>query len=129
MTLNEAASLRKRIAELEKEMMDFRSSMARVLSELYGAVHELENWQRWNQQQEPEAIERLKAMRDCVAQHFNLSEFKTLCFDLGINHDDLEGETLNDKARELVLLLSRNGRCPELVLYCKKHRPSAEFML
>lgn len=125
MTVNEANTLRKRIAELEKEMMDFRTSMARVLSELYATVHELERWQRWNQQQEPEAVERLKAMRDCILVHFNLSEFKTLCFDLGLDYEELEGETIGDKARELVLLLNRTGRCPELVTYCREKRPNA----
>jgi hypothetical protein len=125
MTQREADLLRLRIAELEKEMMEFRSSMAKVLAALYDTVHDLETWQRWNQQQAPEAVERLKSMRDCIIDHFNLSEFKTMCFDLGVDYQGLEGETLPDKARELVLLLNRTGRCPELVMYCREHRPNA----
>jgi hypothetical protein len=43
MTIKEAELLRQRIAELEREMMDFRSSMARVLAGLYQTVHDLES--------------------------------------------------------------------------------------
>lgn len=129
MTSKEADILRARIAELEHEMMEFRSSMAKVLSSLYDTVHDMETWQRWNRNQEPQAIERLKAMRDCVVDHFSMGELRTLCFDLGIDPDQLEGETKADKARELVLTLNRLGRCPELVVYCQEQRPNAKFML
>lgn len=125
MTNREADILRARIAELEHEMMEFRSAMAKILSSLYDTVHDLESWQRWNQQQQPEAIERLKKMRDCIIQHFSLSEFKTMCFDLGVDYAELEGETIGDKARELVLQLNRTGRCPALVTYCREKRPNA----
>ena len=126
MTSKEADLLRSRIAELEREMMEFRSSMARVLSQLYETVHDLESWQRWNRQQEPDAIERLKKLRDCIVDHFTLSELRTMCFDLGVSFEELEGETISDKARELVLLLNRLGRCPELVDYCRQQRPNAQ---
>lgn len=127
MTSKESDILRQRIAELEREMMDFRTSMAKVLSSLYETVHDLEKWQRWNQPQEPDAVERLKAMRDCIVEHFNASEFRTMCFDLGVDYDGLEGETLHDKAREFVLYLNRVGRCPDLVRYCAVHRPHAKI--
>lgn len=126
---NEADVLRARIADLEREMMEFRSSMAKVLSSLYDTVHDLESWQRWNRPDEPEKIERLKAMRDCIVQHFSMGEFRTMCFDLGVSFDVLEGETITDLAREFVLLMNRLGRCPDVVLYCKEHRPEARIML
>lgn len=128
MTVKEAELLRQRIAELEREMMDFRSSMDRVLAGLYQTVHDLESWQRWNPTQEPQALERLKALRDCIVEHFNLSEFRTMCFDLGVMYEELEGEAIGDKARELVLLMNRNGRCSELVDYCRTHRPNAAML-
>lgn len=127
MTQNDADVLRARIAELEREMMDFRTSMAAVLSSLYDTVHDMERWQRWNQQQTPEAVDRLKMLRDCIVTHFNKNEFEDMCFDLGINVDTLDGETLRELARELVLLFNRTGRCPELVIYCREHRPNAEL--
>ena len=129
MTELQARKLRERIAEMEREMMDFRASMTVVLTELYKTVHELESRQRWSQKPEPEAIERLKAMRDCIVWHFDDSELKTLCFDMGVNFDDLEGDAISDKARELVLYLNRVGRCDELLEYCREKRPNAKLML
>ncbi|PIE80903.1 MAG: hypothetical protein CSA11_06670 [Chloroflexi bacterium] len=124
MIQNDADVLREKILELEQEMMDFRTTMTKILSGLYETVHDLERWQRWNATQEPKALELLKLLRDCIVNHFNQSEFNELCFDLGINVDNLDGETLSDHARELVLLLNRLGRCPELVLYCREKRPN-----
>jgi hypothetical protein len=124
-----AQKLRKRIAMMEDEMMQFRASMTVVLAELYQTVHELERQQRWNKHYAQDTIEHLKRIRDCMVVHFNESEFKTLCFDLGVRYDDLLGETISDKARELVLHMNRLGRCDELIAYCKRKRPKANFML
>lgn len=103
--------------------------MAVILTELYRTVHELENQQRWNRHYGDDVIQYLKRIRDCIVAHFDDSEFRTLCFDIGINYDDLEGETISDKTRELVLMMNRNGRCDELVEYCKSKRPKVDFML
>ena len=105
-------------------MMDFRTSMARLLSGLYETVHRLEA-----QQSEPTRSENLKKPRDCILSHFSLGEFRTMCFDLGVSYDDLDGEGLDDKAREFVLYMNRVGRCPEIIAYCKEKRPNIEFML
>lgn len=127
MTERQARKLRERIAEMEREMMEFRASMAVVLTELYKTVHELEQSQRWSQQ--PDSIEQLKALRDCIVLHFDEGELKTMCFDLGVNYDDLDGDAISEKARELVLYMNRLGRCDELINYCRTHRPKAGIML
>lgn len=117
MTTKEADQLRKRIAELERDMMLFRSTMAQVLSELYElyeTVHQLES-KAHNQ----------PAIRDFILDHFNANELRTLCFDLDIDYDAIEGQALDDKARELVLHFSRHDRLGELVAYCKAARPHA----
>lgn len=126
MTEQDAMLLRARINELETEMMEFRSSMAKVLSSLYDTVHRLESRRMVT---EHDTTRRLIAMRDCITNHFDLSEFKSLCFDMGINYDNLDGDSLEDKAREFVLLMNRLGRCPEIVAYCQKKRPNAKFVL
>ena len=98
------------------------------LTELYKTVHELERQQRWSQP-DNRTVDRLKKLRDCIVLHFDDGELRTLCFDLGINFDDLEGDALSDKARELVLYLNRIGRCDELVKYCREKRPNAKLMI
>lgn len=62
-------------------------------------------------------------LRRLVASHFDLEELRTLCFDLGINYDDLRGEGNANKARELVAYFERRGRIPELVAKCAQQRP------
>lgn len=123
----QAAKLRERIAQMENEMMEFRASMALVLTELYRTVHELEQQQRWSYQ--PESIEMLKRIRDCIVYHFDDGELKTMCFDLGVNYDLLEDGGLSDKAREFVLLMQRQGRCDELIQYCRDKRPNSKLVL
>jgi hypothetical protein len=46
---------------------------------------------------------------------FDLEELRTLCFELGVDYDDLRGEGKVNKARELISYLDRRGRTSELV--------------
>ena len=55
--------------------------------------------------------------------HFNLEELKTLCFGLGVDYENLAGETKEGKARELILHMKRNGRLPELNAHIQQKRP------
>lgn len=124
MSTKEADLLRQRIAELEREMMDFRTSMARLLSGLYETVHRLET-----SQSEQTRYENLKKLRDCIIEHFDMGEFKTMCFELGVSYDQLDGDGLSDKAREFVLYMNRLGRCPDVIKYCNETRPNNDFVL
>lgn len=127
MSESQASKLRKRIADMEREMMEFRSSMAVVLTELYKTVHELERQQRWSYK--PDDVERLKILRDCIVNHFDDGELRNMCFSLGVNYDSLLDGGIDDKARELVLYMNRLGRCSELIDYCRTHRPNAKLMI
>lgn len=127
MSESQATVLRKRIADVEREMMEFRASMALVLGELYKTVHDLENQQRWSYK--PDDVERLKLLRDCIVSHFDDSELRDMCFSLGVNYDDLGGDGINDKARELILRMNRLDRFHEVLDYCQLHRPNAKIMI
>lgn len=59
-----------------------------------------------------------------LVEYFDLGELKTLCFDLGMDYDELAGETKSDKARELVKTAYRNGRVPDVVHRCEEARPN-----
>lgn len=67
----------------------------------------------------------LVQLRRVLTTHFNLSELRTLCFDLEIEFENLYGESRDDKARELVAYCVRHGRVPMLAAYCRKVRPEA----
>lgn len=64
------------------------------------------------------------ALRRGIVSSFNLSELRNLCADLDVDFDNLGGEGLEGKARELILSLSRHGTLAELVAYCVSARPN-----
>lgn len=59
-----------------------------------------------------------------LVEHFDLSEMQQLCFDLGIDYEELAGETKTDKTRELVKLGYRIGRISDIVKRCAELRPN-----
>ncbi len=66
-------------------------------------------------------------LRDQLAEYFNSSELHNLCFDLGIKHERIAGDTIDDKARELVAYCLRHGKFSELVNRCKELRPHLDW--
>jgi hypothetical protein len=60
-----------------------------------------------------------------MVEHYSLEDLRTLCFDLSVNYDDLGGEALSGKARELILRLGRERRFEELLAHLQEERPEA----
>ncbi len=58
-------------------------------------------------------MDRNKLRQELLAR-VNNEELKTLCFNLNVDYDDLAGDERQGKARELVQLLERNNRLPDL---------------
>lgn len=67
----------------------------------------------------------LVELRQILTDTFNLSELRTLCFDMGIEFENLYGEGKADKARELVAFCVRHGRDVDLATRCRELRPFA----
>ncbi len=63
-------------------------------------------------------------LRKTLSTRFGLEELRTLCFDLGIDYDDLPGEGKPAKARELIIHLERCHRVPELEDLIREEYPS-----
>lgn len=63
------------------------------------------------------------ALRREIQKSFNLTEIRTLSFDLGIDYDNLPGEELERKIIELILYLERNERLDDLIKELKRRRP------
>lgn len=64
-----------------------------------------------------------------IRETFDLGELRTLCFDLDVKYDDLGGEGLSAKTRELILFLQRQrGTLEELATYVYRHRPHLEHV-
>ena len=54
-------------------------------------------------------------MLNILDEYYNLDEFRELCFNLGVDFDNLGGEGKRGKARELLLLIYRQDRLAELL--------------
>ena len=65
----------------------------------------------------------LSLMRD----HLNLEELRTLCFQLDVDYDDLLGEAKTGRIRELILLMLRDDRLPELVDALEQSHPEIDW--
>ncbi len=63
-------------------------------------------------------------MLDILDEHYNLDEFRELCFNLGVDYDNLGGEGKRAKARELLLLIYRQDRMAELLTHVADDRPN-----
>lgn len=58
-----------------------------------------------------------------LAKHFDLEELRTLIFDLGVDWDELIGETKSARARELIAYLQRRNRLGDLMTAIEISRP------
>lgn len=65
----------------------------------------------------------LIAIRDLILQTFSESDFRLLCFDLGIDYDDMYGSTMHHKVIALLDYLKRRSRIAELISYLQRQRP------
>ncbi|MCL4872299.1 MAG: hypothetical protein KJ063_25340 [Anaerolineae bacterium] len=66
----------------------------------------------------------LTEMHQLLVRHFSQEELKTLCFNLGIDFDDLDAVGRTHKARELVQYMGRRGRIEELTSIMAAERPN-----
>ena len=60
---------------------------------------------------------------------FDDSELRGLCFDLGVEYEDLSGQNRLDRLRELITHLERRQRLPDLVNRCRELRPRVDWGL
>jgi hypothetical protein len=71
--------------------------------------------------------DELVRLRDSLEERFNLEEMSKLCFDLGIDHENVPGVTKSAKAMSIVQLFDRLDRLADLVAYFKRMRPNANW--
>ena len=57
----------------------------------------------------------LSRLRRILTTRFDVGELRGLCFDLGVDYDDLPAEGKANKALELVMYLERRRQVPELI--------------
>jgi len=66
-------------------------------------------------------------LRKAITDHFTIDELKTLCFDLHIEYENLDGETRQAKVRELVSYCERTGLMASLLDAVQAMRPNLDL--
>ena len=69
----------------------------------------------------------LSILRQQLEKHYSEEDLRNLCFDLGVDHENLQGETKPALVRELCAYLERHSRIPELMEMVKKTRPDVPW--
>lgn len=72
---------------------------------------------------DPDDLATAVQIQMILASRLDLEELKTLCFRLGINFDNLRGEGLEGKARELAAFFQRRQQISDLVQAIQSYRP------
>lgn len=62
-----------------------------------------------------------------ISNNFNLGELHVLCTEIGINYENVRGETLDEIAMELVQYCERHGRTTQLLTTLKRERPHIDW--
>lgn len=58
-----------------------------------------------------------------VEQQFNESELQNLCFQLGVDYENLAGQGKAARVQTLITYLHRRGRIGDLIETCREMRP------
>ena len=67
------------------------------------------------------------AMTSMLAYHFSEAELRTLAYQLGLEYDELEGYTKEERAKDLVWQMSRRGAMDKLYNEVSQLRPNAAW--
>jgi hypothetical protein len=65
------------------------------------------------------------ALRTLMMKVFDASDIRTLCFDLEIDYENLQGNKKVDKIRELIHYCERSGIIESLIGTCREERPKS----
>jgi hypothetical protein len=71
--------------------------------------------------------EDVVALRRFLISAFSDSELNDLCFDLGVDYENLPGQTKGDKARELIRYAERHRLLNQLIGMSRKLRPHSSW--
>jgi len=73
-------------------------------------------------------LEARKALHGLIHTYLDADDLRQLCFDLGIVYGDLGDGGHDDRIRELVLMVIRDGRGAALVRRLKELRPGVDWV-
>lgn len=69
----------------------------------------------------------LSALHNQIDALFSVEGVRMLCFDLGVDFENLAGDTKSALVRELILQVARRNRLPDLLALLTQERPQAHW--
>jgi hypothetical protein len=70
-----------------------------------------------------ESAQYLSTLHKQIDRYFNFSEVKTLCFNLGVDYENIPGDIRSAFIRNLIISLAKRERLPELINLLRRERP------
>jgi hypothetical protein len=70
-----------------------------------------------------ESAQYLSTLHKQVDRYFSFSEVKTLCFNLGVDYENIPGDIRSAFIRNLIISLAKRERLPELINLLRQERP------
>jgi hypothetical protein len=67
------------------------------------------------------------ALVQLLEEHFDLNDLDELCFKMGVKHENVRGDTLSLRCRNLVSYMARRGQLMSLIISAVKERPNADW--
>lgn len=78
-------------------------------------------------QEPPQQRDYLRELRRLLVNYFDMDELVTMCADLGVDFEDIKGDSKTGKTRELVTYLVHRGRLEEMIAWCERERPNLKW--
>lgn len=107
------------LAEMSMEQRNNISTRKLAVAEFYTAVLQ--------EEQAEILLQNRIRLRELMVRYFNKVELETLCFDLGIDKDELPNATKPELAQEIILYCERHDKLDKLLDICREQRPHAEW--
>lgn len=74
-----------------------------------------------------ESAKYLSTLHKQVDQYFSFSEVRTLCFNLGVDYENIPGDHRSAFVRNLIVSLAKQGRLQELIDEVRLERPRVDW--
>lgn len=107
------------LAQMTMEQRNTISTRKLAVAEFYTAVLQ--------EERADDLLQNRIRLKELMVRYFNKEELEDLCFDLGIDKDNLPNATKQELAKETILYCERHDKLDRLLEICRKQRPHAEW--
>ena len=107
------------LAQMTMEQRNNISTRKLAVAEFYTAV--------LHEEHADALLQNRIRLKELMVRYFNKEELEDLCFDLGIDKDNLPNATKPELAKEIILYCERHDKLERLLEICRKQRPHADW--